>query len=300
MGMPASQNHRHARLPDGNGDRAARRRSDSAAGSGHGADRRAAGGSRRRHGDLRRTSGRDRARIFHGAHDEHAAGAHRRYHRRTAARSCWAASPFWWGKRRASPAPSTVSKNLIGYSQLKKAPRGCWAAKPITVPGAQTTGLIVLLRRGKMSTVLSGAPPEICADATEFERKAAIPWNSDDFGWSGHGGVGGNPHHARRLRLSDHFVHHHGRRLSGRGRERKTQPLGRGTRLHRAGIRAQRRHHLRRLRRRRRTRHQLHLRPGTDPDEGGPLHHLRQAPADRVPHRRPRPDVAFAQRARRA
>ena len=74
-------NHRHARLPGGNGNRAARRRSDSAAGSGHGADRRAAGGARRRHGDVRRTSGRDRARIFHGADDEQAAGAHRRYDR---------------------------------------------------------------------------------------------------------------------------------------------------------------------------------------------------------------------------
>ena len=64
----------------------------------------------------------------------------------------------------------------------------------------------------------------------------------------------------------------------GRGR-RADRPVGNAAAVHRAGVRA-----LVRVRGRgrgagRRPGHQLHRRPGPDPDEGGPVRHRRQAPA---------------------
>ncbi len=100
-------------------------------------------------------------------------------------------------------------------------------------------------------------------------------------------------------RLPDHQLDHHGRRLQRRRHERPEEPLGRSADVLRAGKRALGRHGLRGLRRRRRPGHQLHLRPGPGADEGGALHHLRQAPAGGDEHRRPRPDQPGAQRPRR-
>ena len=109
-----------------------------------------------------------------------------------------------------------------------------------------------------------------------------------------------DPDQRGRLRLPDHPVDDDGRRLPGRRRQRAAQPVGHAARASSS----------------RRSEHssasaaegfalaggrvtQLHRRPGPDPDEGGPVRHRRQAPAGRLPRRRPRADQPGAEHPRR-
>src|SRR5581483_10252595 len=81
-------------------------------------------------------------------------------------------------------------------------------------------------------------------DSYEF---LSIPWNTDHRRRLRGGGLGGDAHHARSVRLPDHAFDKYGRRLSSGGRQRPEKSLGRAACLSRARIRAQLREHLRRL-----------------------------------------------------
>ena len=102
-----------------------------------------------------------------------------------------------------------------------------------------------------------------------------------------------------RLRVSDHAVDDDGRGLPGGGRRRADQPVGDAAAVHRARVGALVRVGGRGRCAGRRPGHELHRGPGPDPHEGGPVRHLRQAPAGRLPHRRPGAHQPGAQHPRR-
>ena len=114
------------------------------------------------------------------------------------------------------------------------------------------------------------------------------------------GRLGRDPHLAGLRRVSDHQLHHDGRRVQSGRRQRRAESVGRPARVRRAGERAFGGDVLRRLRGRRRARDQFHVRPGPGADEGSALHDLRQAAAGGVQHRRPGADEPGPQRPRRA